>query len=593
MFLVWFITLFVRSILSYRSFSDYHKMVGYFLITRSRQLTNYLKHQFISLDTSLHRASAVVRRLLNGYRPINRIPPEILLQILMLVPKRVPFIEDKVVRYWPFHTPKRDDLRHLSRVCSHWRQITVGSPAFWSTYMESERFVPNPTFLSRCSAGPIDVYIDSSFSGQLEQLLRQEGPRIRQLHLHSRRITDGIPDRRFVVALPSLNLSMMEHCSLHLPPQTTRDLFSSSYLREAIGTNLRSLLLAVHDTLPQWELPALKHCVFRNPQFMSGSPIDICSLLKFLSGTPQLTHLHVYQLSIFRSVGSASPPPSPVALRTLKSLTYKSRDLDIPSFTEFFSHLLVPLDCQIDIDNIRFRDLLLDSDILSLVVSPRGRPSPTAVGMHVKRYSRKRMQVLLELPGEVSPDGPTRTVRLRFRVAELECAYFWDSLVTPEFCSNISVFRLDIRETATQDEIAAGLAMLSPVLSQVRKLSVAFPWRVAALRQALESLTLVAGTPPVCPALDTLDVYVDMCTNVVMECLAELLASRITAGCRVRRFVLCSTTRPDYDVASQHVDEFAAIRYKSDTSDAAWTRWPSPRASSDASLLIGTDWPTW
>ena len=89
-----------------------------------------------------------LRTPLNGARPINRLPPEVLSTILQLATG-------------PLKAPNLHDVLRLSSICRHWRATILGHGAMWSNI---HLFGQDPDFVTqqvkRCRGVPLHLFID-------------------------------------------------------------------------------------------------------------------------------------------------------------------------------------------------------------------------------------------------------------------------------------------------------------------------------------------------------------------------------------------------------------------------------------------------
>ncbi|KAI0687519.1 hypothetical protein C8Q76DRAFT_263331 [Earliella scabrosa] len=543
---------------------------------------------------------SVVRRLLNGARPVNCLPPEILLRIFSLAPEKYACVTKERATHWPFLFSDPDDVQKLTQVCTYWRQIALGCPTLWSTCRETplRRITKlDSLYLTRCPDRPIDVFAFSSFSSGLKQILFERGSHIRQFHVHFEHARAGqqTPDDEVVSTLTTIPTGSLEHLGLVLSLNASAKLLiAPSGFSIGTNTRLRSLYLTVAVLVPQWRLPSLTRCVLSaaaDTRFASRQPLDTTSLLAFLSGTPKLEVLCLHHVSLDPPPPSANRP-SRVALNKLRYLAYKPLSFAMAPLTTFISHVLLPPTCRLDIDNMSMtrtstRELPVALHAL------RGPTPPTKLGIHARR------SVVLELSLELSgPSAPGLANHTRLHLQHIQLGHteaLWRSLITPEFCANLEELRVDAttneaNEHAAADEFAAMWPLLG---TRVRKLSVAFRWPwseryIPALRRTLEPFVR-DGPARVFPVLDTLDVYVTECADGVVECLAEVLAARAETNARVRRVVLCATAFSNgVPFPREHVEEFVTVGYKH--TPKQWMDWPVPL---DDEQLVGADWPTW
>ena len=541
-------------------------------------------------------------------RPINRLPPEILLHIFSLAPKKTPFLRGRGSKpLWPFNVPDMRDLRHLSQVCTHWREVALVAPALWSAYREGGVYRSSPRlnslYIARCPTGPIDIYVDNSFSNNLRELLLDRGHQVRQLHVQ---IGGGLNShdedaRQLVATLSHMNAELLEHCCLQLLRDASAHLQQiPSLCRHGNATRLRSLSLSVYSALPQWELPSLVRCLlskFDQYGGLSNMALDPSSLLRFLSGTPRLEILHLYWIMVL-PFQQTPPPPQPISLTRLRYLSYMPPS-NTPC-TDFLLHIHKPSRCQVDIGGIVAHEIWHGDAVQSVIRTWHGAALPMKImGIEVEIQGPGILLFTLELARGASPEwsGCTR-IRLNSRSFS-NATGFWRPLLTPELCAELEEVRVDVSgECEYAAETAAELAAMWPLFVKIRKLSVAFRWDrsdkyLDVVRRVLEPLAPPTDALAMHPSLDTLNLmYIEAGNWDVAQYLTDFLSARTSRGGRVRRLVLGAPKYeyPPFDVSrlKTYVDEFVWLEYKVDLKE-----WPVPIDRKNESELVGADWPVW
>ncbi|KAI0754016.1 hypothetical protein C8Q80DRAFT_339318 [Daedaleopsis nitida] len=534
----------------------------------------------ISLNNSLQRASCAFHKLLNGSRPINRLPVEILEMIFTLVPKRFAAVghRDDSLRgnHWPFSAPDSRDLRLLARVCHRWHELISRAPALWSTYRETTAGpvgFPVSSFMTRFSSAPIDIYANGSFSDDLEKLFREQGYRIRQVHSP----TDDIEQRtanRLLSSLATLDSGSLEHCSIVVPKRSHPN---SPLFTNRTAARIRSLLVISQSLVPVQEFHTLTRLVLSQNRIFRSQAWDVCSLLSLLAGAPKLEVLHLHSMDMRLSEGSR--PSSRLIMSRLQQLHCQNilSDYLVPPFTVFLSSIQIPTHFHIRLHNIPF-DTSSSSDLIALVRSIPSPIPPTHMGLY-SRSGSFELDLKLELPC-ASDDGRAEGTSITFRAIGhryyLDLDRFRDLIAAPALLWNLQELRLNI--TGDDSEDAQQTARMVSGLVNVRRLALSFTWsvlqRMPAFKTVFDPLTARPNKEPACPALEDLDVYVKESSDALMGIFSSILQSRAESDIPVRRFILYVANPPGHTLdPSPHVGRYAVERF----SPMPWHTWPRAR----------------
>ena len=115
----------------------------------------------------------------NAFRPINMLPPEILVEIFHEV---YPLPTDFPPSIYAYPFP--DYLVKISHVCSHWRQTALACPSLWSAIHVSKwRSQHTMTFLQRSMRTPLRIFV-SGGDGDDHDWHHNEAIRALQAHCH-------------------------------------------------------------------------------------------------------------------------------------------------------------------------------------------------------------------------------------------------------------------------------------------------------------------------------------------------------------------------------------------------------------------------
>jgi F-box-like len=270
------------------------------------------------VETDLSLSALECAELVNASRPVNKFPPEILLQVFGLVGSG------------PAILP-------LAQVCSWWRAIALSSSTLWSVIGERARLVP--LFLERSQNSPLHVSGMVTGHGDRQFLdclpyLKSTIHRVISFEAEFR----ARPDDPFACleyaapALERLSIIAPPHTSM-LTPQTLYTLFAGGM------PSLRELMLERCLPWPSCLSPTLTSLTLINTSDL-GSCDDLLSALKSCPNVEVLTLLNAIP-----RMSPWPPEPSsdlPVRLGHLRELYVHSVTVGIYGIADFFSHLSFP-----------------------------------------------------------------------------------------------------------------------------------------------------------------------------------------------------------------------------------------------------------
>ncbi|KAI0754021.1 hypothetical protein C8Q80DRAFT_1116872 [Daedaleopsis nitida] len=567
----------------------------------------------IALDATLRRASSAICKLINGSRPINRLPAEIMEMIFSAIPRKVALVDSRLGAHWPFRAVLDISyLKTLRLVCHHWHVLVSGTPLLWSAYRETKDGPVGRSaswFATRSPSASIDVYAPGSFSTDLEKLLREQGHRIRQVQVWPGLRIDRSTSERWLSSLAALDFENLEHCSLVIHPDGARGLLSPLFTPRTAAT-LKSLAISSRSIVCAQQFPSLTRLVITHSVHTSAK-YDIAHLTDVLSGAPRLEVLHLYGVNLGVCEESRLPH---VVLGRLRYLSYEQAMIPLSTCTTFLSSLHLPAHCRVYLDNIIFQTLSASDNSALMRSLPAPHP-PTQMslflrsappGVHGSTKEEGRLELPCTTTGGRGGTCIVLTTPPRGHSLEANCLWGADSPIAPAVLQSLTEARISV--TGDMERGAAHIAAVLPMLENVRKLAVCFRWSwtdairtVIELRRALEPLGFLGVIPgqaaPACPALEELELYVPDTNDTLMDVLALLLQSRAENNVRgVRRLVVYYTgtqlrARSHTFVPADHVSDYSAVQ--SCTEAAEWDEWPRRAEEGGADERIGARWTTW
>jgi hypothetical protein len=141
--------------------------------------------QIEKLQMKLVHVATTLKIHQNAFRPINMLPPEILVEIFHEV-YPLPTNFPPSSRDYP-HT---DDLVKISHVCSHWRQTALACPSLWSTiHVTHWRSQHTTAFLQRSMRTLLRIFVSCGEFGE-DDFDRHHDHAIRALQAHCHRFIE-------------------------------------------------------------------------------------------------------------------------------------------------------------------------------------------------------------------------------------------------------------------------------------------------------------------------------------------------------------------------------------------------------------------
>ncbi|KAI0641994.1 hypothetical protein C8Q79DRAFT_1013887 [Trametes meyenii] len=274
---------------------------------------NFDDQLFSYLETAASTILKAIPVVKNRYRPVNRLPLEILVKIFSYVPT---LWDKEYGRTFgePFVAVDVRDLLPLAAICHSWRNIILGTPSLWSSFIDSGRGgYAGPiwyNYAPRCGAGtPILLSIRGNPARETLDLLAQEGPRIREISADF-----SILDRGDVgdipVELQAASLNELERCLIRLNPRVEHNEPRSLSIL-CVSRKLRTLHLLAPNFTPSTPFPALTCLTIADPL-----DVSLSHLLAFLAGTPRLEQLKLSNLA--RSFLFTHPASGPLPKRVVQ-----------------------------------------------------------------------------------------------------------------------------------------------------------------------------------------------------------------------------------------------------------------------------------
>ncbi|KAI0675573.1 hypothetical protein C8Q78DRAFT_1074585 [Trametes maxima] len=322
------------------------------------------------------RATPSVR---NRHRPVNQLPLEILAKIFSYIPD--PWDQEYASPLEvQFAAVDVRDLLPLALVCRSWRNIIIGTPSLWSSFIDRGRGGPPNLFWHNyaniCSAStPIWLSIEGLPARETLDLLLQEGSRIGEIFADFSTLNRGrVGD--LPVEFQSALLTGVERCFIRLNPRVERDEPKLLPILP-VSRKLRTLHLMLPNFTPSTHFPALTVLTITEPQ-----NVTLSHLLAFLAGTPRLEQLKLSNLassSLFTYPRSGLLPKRAVPLKHLYHLQMSEEapkgdtgpldsELREKRFNyrhAFLSHVSYPPTCAVELLNIRASDVQPFLDLMA------------------------------------------------------------------------------------------------------------------------------------------------------------------------------------------------------------------------------------
>ncbi len=276
--------------------------------TSKCELTDHL-YQIGAMYAPLAEATKILLRIRNSRKPIQRLPTEIVINILALIPGQ-PKLVRPYAPYW--HSACADSLMlvPISRTCHRLREVTLANPMLWSHGYALGRKSTFPIFRSRSQGVPLTVLLTEK-TGKYVRVLRTirqaSFSRVRELHLCEIAQDEFI---KSVVPFLQLPWPMLEHLTV----ATHSNLLNPPQWAPPRVDNLPHLrYLHLRFVFPQQGLPRLTHLSVSNVMARRDCRPR---LVAFILSCPMLESIHLTVMDDF-----VSEDPAPATHPNLRRVT--------------------------------------------------------------------------------------------------------------------------------------------------------------------------------------------------------------------------------------------------------------------------------
>lgn len=286
-----------------------------------------------------------LRSRINALSPLDRLPPEVLLNIFELFVH--PSCNDSVLHLNSderISTPVRTrQLLTITHVCRRWREVSLNTATLWT---RADDFKPAQldAFLERSRDAAISLHLQAERAGTLTRFLAKCGHRLKHLDitLHTDSLS-RVPTLQAFRAPNLQSLTLVSQEDLDVDPGDPEPVLFCDRV-----SSLRALAVdPAYICIPSNEFPHLTHLYLAkvSSRFLSRDVLSI--LLQLLSNTPALQYLHIEGLS---RKASSTVAARTASLRSLRGLTCGTSDLQ--SALCLLNIIDIPADVAIRLDRL-------------------------------------------------------------------------------------------------------------------------------------------------------------------------------------------------------------------------------------------------
>ncbi|KAI1796753.1 hypothetical protein LXA43DRAFT_1089836 [Ganoderma leucocontextum] len=526
-------------------------------------------------------ADHILRGLINGCRPVNQLPSEILATIFSFVPQ--PHYQATWLATFCSHKMvKAADLLPITSTCRHWREVAEATSWLWSTVVDTKPQDGQPPlythYLDRCPTGPLRFLIARPVSEPMLSVLAAQSSRASEIVV----LAVNASDFTTIASTPlsALLCCHFSHCQSATP---TVPLFPGGCPR------LRTLSLESANFVPSTGFPSLTHLQMSYPTYFGGTRYTLRDFFAFLSGCPNLRTMFFEVPQVEFGVSELTPgnfrgPIVPLGhLERLVIIDHHCEPGMVHEWMAFlrtfYAHVSIPSSCVVRLGEVRLSDVSNCTDLFGFTENPT---SWRIYKGENRAYAASRADIVsiqvfspmddryLWLDIIKSPLGPSA---MDDDVLELSTAL----AQSPVFANAREVWI----DPGCAWVLSTGRDPLLSHMSQLESLVICRPTqespsiRDSKIFQALETTEGATPEDLACPQLATL--RVDCLTDEDAVYVLQLAASRAAAGRPFPRITLGRTFRGRTAVCMLHQYDGGGevIKVGDMRSDALWDHWMS------------------
>ncbi|KAI0668747.1 hypothetical protein C8Q78DRAFT_1045849 [Trametes maxima] len=308
-----------------------------------RELPFKSRNEILRAESVLSNVLLQLRSHMNVMTAVDRLPPEILLNIFERVTRHAGsgggmYLNSKRRKRVPTRL-----LLTLTHVCKKWRDTAINAPALW-THIDDYKQPQLDTFLVRSRQAPLSIHILAKRSGPAAAgVLNAHGQRFKRLDITLQSGGD------YILQLLTFKAPILQCLTITTEGRHSQLVIGTDHsplLFHDLVCNLRALaIVGLYSWFPANQFPHLTHLYLAEITGFTGDLLHHITTL--LSNTPILQFLHVGGL---RPKASSTGVTHTVSLPALRSLVSTSGDLR--SAFRLLSLLKLPEDALIRLDRM-------------------------------------------------------------------------------------------------------------------------------------------------------------------------------------------------------------------------------------------------